>query len=178
MAFDYTHSDVEKTLTTLDRVMGFYHIAEEVETKIREGPSGNIEAYLKLLDRLKVAWDFFKQNNPESIELGHISELQETGLEALVREFLHLLKKHSKPVHVATLHDIAACEDVEGECVRLSYIRVQCMWAYTYECYVVVDIPPLELLPVRVVSDLKAIAEYLVHAPTENHTGMKCSVCV
>lgn len=111
---DHTLSDVEKTLTMLDRVMGYYHVAEEVETKIREGPSGNIEAYLKLLDRLKIAWDFFKQNNPESIELGHINELQDTGLEALVREFLQLLKKHSKPVPVATLHDIAVCEDPEG----------------------------------------------------------------
>lgn len=49
------------------------------------------------------------------MELVRINELLETGLDALAREFLQRLKKHSKPVHIATLHDIAACEDTEGE---------------------------------------------------------------
>ena len=107
--------DVKETLSELDRVMGFYHVSEDVEARIREGPSGNIKSYLELLDKLKDASKFFRTNNPESMELSHINELLETGLDALVREFLQLLKKHSRPVHIATLRDIAACDDTEGE---------------------------------------------------------------
>ena len=49
------------------------------------------------------------------MELGHLNELLDTGLDALQREFLSLLQKHSRPIHIATLRDIAACEDVEGK---------------------------------------------------------------
>lgn len=106
--------DVEKTLSQMERVIGFHNIADEVEARIREGPSGNIDGYLTLLDQLKGALDFFAQNNPESVEMGHVSELFDIGLETLSREFLQLLKKHSKPVPIATLHDVAATEDNEG----------------------------------------------------------------
>ena len=34
------------------------------------------------------------------------------------------------------------------------------------------DLPPIDLLPVRVVTDLKAIAEYLIHAPREGHSDV------
>lgn len=110
-----TSKDVKDTLLELDRVISFYHVSDNVEAKIREGPSGDVKSYLGLLDKLKDASKFFKQNNPESLELTHINELLETGLDALAREFLQLLKKHSRPVHIATLRDIAACEDMEGE---------------------------------------------------------------
>ena len=106
---------MDKTLTQMDRVIGFHAVADEVETRAREGPSGNITGYLELLNKLKGALDFFTQNNETSVELGHVSELFEVGLEALSREFLQQLKKHSKPVPIATLHDVATAEDSEGE---------------------------------------------------------------
>ena len=96
-------------------MIGFYHVSDDVEARIREGPSGDIKTYLELLDRLKDASKFFKQNNPDSMELSHLNELLDSGLEALMREFLQLLKKHSRPVHLATLRDIASCEDTEGK---------------------------------------------------------------
>ncbi len=95
----------------MERVIGYHHIADDVETKIRNGPTGNIEVYLKLLDRLKMAVDFFTHNNPGSVELSHVNDLFETGLESLQKEFLNLLKKHSKPVPVAILTDIVMEED-------------------------------------------------------------------
>jgi len=98
----------------MDRVISFHHVADEVEPRIREGPGSNIEGYLKLLDRLRVAWDFFTHNNPGSVELSHVNELFDCGLDALQKEFLQLLKRHSKPVPVAILSDIANCEDMEG----------------------------------------------------------------
>ena len=99
----------------MERVIGFYHVGDEVEVKIREGPSGDVGMYLGLLNQLKEAMDHFNHFNSESLELVHLSELFYIGMEALIREFRQLLQKHSKPVHVATLHDIAMCEDVEGE---------------------------------------------------------------
>ena len=96
-------------------MISFYHVSDDVEAKIREGPSGDIKSYLELLDKLKDASKFFRQNNPESMELVRINELLEMGLDALAREFLQCLKKHSKPVPTVMLHDIAACEDTEGE---------------------------------------------------------------
>ncbi len=98
----------------MERVIGFYHVAEDVDVKIREGPSGSIEPYLVQLSKLREAIDHFQHFNEESLELEHLNELFYTGREALIREFLQLLKKHSKPVHVAILHDIAYSEELEG----------------------------------------------------------------
>ena len=108
-------SDVDKCLMWMERVIGFYHVGEEVEDKLRAGPSGEIPAYLKLLEQLREATDHFNQFNSDSLELEHLNELFYSGREALIREFLQLLKRHSKPVHVATLHDIAGCDDPEGK---------------------------------------------------------------
>ena len=35
-------------------------------------PTGNVDGYLKLLDKLRSAVDFFKHNNPSSLELSHV----------------------------------------------------------------------------------------------------------
>ena len=107
-------ADVEKSLEWIDRVVHFYQVGEEVEVKIRDGPGGCIEDYLQVMQKVWMAMEHFHQFNPDSLELEHLSELFYSGREALVREFLLLLKKHSKPVHVATLHDIAVCEDADG----------------------------------------------------------------
>lgn len=106
--------DVEKSLVWMEKVIGFYQVSDSVEVKIREGPSGDINAYLGLLNQLREAMEHFNQFNSESLELVHLTELFYTGREALIREFRQQLQKNSKPVHVAILHDIAMCEDVEG----------------------------------------------------------------
>ena len=106
----------------MDRLTTYHHIADEVESKIREGPTGNIDGYLKLLDKLRVALDFFNHNNPGGVELSHVNDLFETGLDKLQKEFLNLLKRHSKPVPLQVLNDIAACEDIEGSWSRLSLV--------------------------------------------------------
>ena len=114
-------SDVDKSLEWMEKVIGFYHVGEGVEVKIREGPGGEIETYLKHLDQLKEAMEHFNQYNPGSLELVHLTELFYSGMEALIREFRQQLQKHSKPVHIAILHDIGMCEDVEGQ-------YSQCNW--------------------------------------------------
>ena len=100
----------------IQRVIGFYQVSEDVEVKIREGPGGDLNTYLAVLDQLRNAMEHFNQFNPNSMELHSLNDLFFSGMEALIREFRQLLQKHSKPVHVATLHDIAVCEDLEGTC--------------------------------------------------------------
>ena len=38
-------------------------------------------------------------------------------------------------------------------------------------CLLSLDLPPLDHLPAKVVMDLKSIAQYLISAPGESHTG-------
>lgn len=111
-------TDVDKTLGWMQRVIDFYQVGEEVEDKVREGPGGGIQQYLTVLQEVRTAMDHFQQFNPDSMELEHLHELFISGREALIREFLHLLKKHSKPVPLATLHDLVH-EETEGEWVWL-----------------------------------------------------------
>ena len=63
----------------MERVIGFYHLANEVEIKVQSGPSGGVEGYIKVLERLRVALDFFQSNNPSSVELSHVQELFEVS---------------------------------------------------------------------------------------------------
>ncbi len=107
-------TDVDRTLGWMQRVIDFYQVGEDVEDKVREGPGSGIQQYLSVLQEVRIAMDHFHQFNPDSIELEHLHELFISGREALIREFLQLLKKHSKPVPLATLHDMVQ-EESEGE---------------------------------------------------------------
>ena len=107
----------------MNRVIGFHNVTDEVEPLVTAGPGGDIEGYLRVLDRLKEAADFFNANNPTSVELSHVHEMFETGIHSLQTEFLGLLQRQSKPVPLVLLNDIAAAEDPEGECVRVG-VRV------------------------------------------------------
>ena len=40
--------------------------------------------------------------------------LLQQGLDTLQRDFMNMMKRSSKPVPIAILHDIAVCEDIEG----------------------------------------------------------------
>eukprot|EP00731_Ephydatia_muelleri_P028523 Em0020g167a len=129
-------TNVENSLTELDRVIGFHHMADDIEGRIREGPSGNIDGYLKLLERLESAISFFDTNNPSSVELPRLNALYDDGMETLTKDFLNLLKHDSKPVPIQVLNDIASESPEEPQ--------------------------RLEHLPERTMRDLQAIANYLV----------------
>ena len=113
LSLDLRTPDVENSLTELDRVIGFHHMADDIEGRIREGPSGNIDGYLKLLERLESAISFFNTNNPSSVELPRLNALYDDGMETLTKDFLNLLKHDSKPVPIQVLNDIAS-ESPEG----------------------------------------------------------------
>ena len=39
---------MDKTLVQLDKVIGYHHVADDVETKVQSGPGGDVESYIKV----------------------------------------------------------------------------------------------------------------------------------
>nr|CAD7462409.1 unnamed protein product [Timema tahoe] len=103
--------DIEKTLSALDHVIGFYSVSQEVEPVIRAGPGSvansgaGFDTFLKALDKLQMAQEYFEKNNPQSATLFN------SGGDALNREFKELLFRHSKPVPPISLLDLVGTDD-------------------------------------------------------------------
>eukprot|EP00095_Tigriopus_kingsejongensis_P002408 snap_masked-scaffold934_size79169-processed-gene-0.19 protein:Tk02408 transcript:snap_masked-scaffold934_size79169-processed-gene-0.19-mRNA-1 annotation:"exocyst complex component 7" len=120
--------NIEQTLVSLDHVIAFYKVADEVEKTVETGPSlgedGSLEHYLQTMSRLKGALDYFERHNPQSIELENVKTRYEKGGEALSREFKELVEKHSKPVGAAQLLDALVLDEephLGGESARDDY---------------------------------------------------------
>ncbi|CAG2164455.1 unnamed protein product, partial [Oppiella nova] len=103
--------NIVSTLERLDYVIKFYTVANEVDTIITTGPNDSLETYLKNLDRLKEAIDYFELNNPESPELMNVSALYEKGGNCIEREFRQLLSRHSVAVPPILIYDLVHEED-------------------------------------------------------------------
>ncbi|XP_034242549.1 exocyst complex component 7 isoform X1 [Thrips palmi] len=139
--------NVERTLVALEHVISFYSVSQEVEPIIRMGPGPSqngipsLEPFLKAMDRLQSAQEYFEKNNPQSVELENVTTLFTSGGDALNREFKDILVRHSKSVPPITLLDlVAADEDTSGE-----------------------DAPPsLSPFPDNVIQELVHIADWLI----------------
>ncbi|XP_040185960.1 exocyst complex component 7-like isoform X10 [Rana temporaria] len=108
--------NVERTLSCLDHVISYYHVATETERVIREGPSGRLEEYLSCIAKIQKAVEYFQDNNPDSPELNTVKSLFERGKESLDAEFRNLLQRHSKPVPPILILDlIGTDEEIEGQ---------------------------------------------------------------
>ena len=76
---------------------------------------------------------------------------------------MNMMKRNSKPVAVTILNDIAMCEDIEGMVINSHSPALTIspdMTTYFYS--VSADMPSLEYLPARTVSELRVSAEYLI----------------
>lgn len=109
-------------MSALDTVINYYTVSQEVDSIIRSGPSHTadgqpqLEPFLKAMDKLQTAQEYFEKHNPQSVELENVSMLFNNGGLALSREFRDLLFKHSKPVPpVVLLELIAMDEDTSNE---------------------------------------------------------------
>ncbi|KAM8945279.1 exocyst complex component 7 isoform 2-T2 [Pelodytes ibericus] len=108
--------NVDRTLSCLDHVISYYHVATETEKVIKEGPSGRLEEYLNCIAKIQKAVEYFQDNNPDSPELNRVKFLFEKGKESLDAEFRNLLQRHSKPVPPILILDlISAEEEMEGQ---------------------------------------------------------------
>ncbi|XP_078257601.1 exocyst complex component 7 isoform X3 [Rhinoraja longicauda] len=103
--------NVDKTLSCLDHVISYYHVAKDTEKIIKEGPAGRLEEYLNCMAKIQKAVDYFQDNNPDSPELNRVKFLFEKGKESLESEFRNLLTRNSKPVPPVVILDLIAGDD-------------------------------------------------------------------
>ncbi|XP_004999674.1 exocyst complex component 7 isoform X3 [Cavia porcellus] len=106
--------NVEKTLSCLDHVISYYHVASDTEKIIKEGPTGRLEEYLGSMAKIQKAVEYFQDNSPDSPELNKVKLLFERGKESLESEFRSLMTRHSKVVSPVLILDlISGDEDLE-----------------------------------------------------------------
>ncbi|XP_020858079.1 exocyst complex component 7 isoform X5 [Phascolarctos cinereus] len=103
--------NVEKTLSCLDHVISYYHVASDTEKIIREGPTGRLEEYLGCMAKIQKAVEYFQDNNPDSPELNRVKFLFERGKESLESEFRSLMTRHSKVISPVLILDLISGED-------------------------------------------------------------------
>ncbi|XP_030629520.1 exocyst complex component 7 isoform X2 [Chanos chanos] len=106
--------NVDKTLSCLDHVISYYHVAKDTDKIIREGPSGRLDEYLACIAKIQKAVEYFQDNNPDSPELNTVKARFEKGKELLEAEFRGLLTRYSKPVPpILILDAIGIDEELE-----------------------------------------------------------------
>ncbi|XP_006886254.1 PREDICTED: exocyst complex component 7 isoform X5 [Elephantulus edwardii] len=103
--------NVEKTLSCLDHVISYYHVASDTKKIIREGPTGRLEEYLGSMAKVQKAVEYFQDNSPDSPELNKVKLLFERGKESLESEFRSLMTRHSKVVSPVLILDLISGED-------------------------------------------------------------------
>ncbi|XP_039572098.1 exocyst complex component 7 isoform X4 [Passer montanus] len=103
--------NVEKTLSCLDHVISYYHVAKDTEKIIKEGPTGRLEEYLNCMDKIQKAVEYFQDNNPDSPELNRVKSLFERGKESLESEFRSLMTRHTKPVPPILILDLISGDE-------------------------------------------------------------------
>ncbi|XP_051927737.1 exocyst complex component 7 isoform X5 [Hippocampus zosterae] len=105
--------NVDKTLSCMDHVISYYHVAKDTDRIIREGPTGRLDEYLACIAKIQKAVEYFQDNNPDSPELNTVKGLFEKGKELLEAEFRSLLTRYSKPVPPVLILDAIGVADDE-----------------------------------------------------------------
>ncbi|XP_078136027.1 exocyst complex component 7 isoform X5 [Sander vitreus] len=106
--------NVDKTLSCMDHVISYYHVAKDTDRIIREGPTGRLDEYLACIAKIQKAVEYFQDNNPDSPELNTVKARFEKGKELLEAEFRSLLTRYSKPVPpILILDAITVDEELE-----------------------------------------------------------------
>ncbi|XP_014786307.1 exocyst complex component 7 isoform X1 [Octopus bimaculoides] len=104
--------NIDKTMSTLDNVLGYYHIAKDLEFAIKEGPiASGLEKYLEHMESVLKAVRYFKDHNPGSLELTEVVQLFEDGKEVLGKEFESQLSRYGKPVPPILILDMLGTDE-------------------------------------------------------------------
>lgn len=103
--------NVDQTLSCMDHVIGYYHVAKDTDRIIREGPTGRLDEYLACIAKIQKAVEYFQDNNPDSPELNTVKCLLEKGKELLEAEFRSLLSRYSKPVPPILILDALGADE-------------------------------------------------------------------
>ncbi|KAL5019321.1 hypothetical protein ScPMuIL_005043 [Solemya velum] len=122
--------NIERTSSMLENVLGYYHVAKEVEMDIKEGPSTcGLQKYLSTMDRLLKALNYFHKHNVTSLELSDVSQLFNEGKDVLQTELRNLLGRHGRPVPPVLILDlIGPDEELQpGDDIALEHLPAKVM---------------------------------------------------
>ena len=109
--------NIDKVLRGMENVISYHNVASSEDQDIRDGPGADVDSYLRSLEKVQDAIQFFERNNPNSPELSLLTSLMETGREQMERSFRNLLTRSSSPVTANTLLDLlnASEDSQEGD---------------------------------------------------------------
>ncbi|XP_041363280.1 exocyst complex component 7-like isoform X2 [Gigantopelta aegis] len=104
--------NIDKTLQTMDVVLGYYHVAKDVEEVIKEGPAScDLDIYISYMDKLLKAIRYFTSTNPAGNEIEELNHIFDDGKCALQLEFRSLLNRHGRPVPPIVIMDQLQMDD-------------------------------------------------------------------
>lgn len=138
----YKQAELVKTLDKIDHIIQFYSITNEVNEIIQAGPGNQLDRYINCLKRLKMAIQYFSQNNPDCPEYQNVKLLFKYGCEAVEKEFRLTLQRYSLAVAPITLQDMVE-DDESGGSIRhhepelppdkIDDLKMMCEWL-CYDC--------------------------------------------
>lgn len=93
-------------------MLAHYDSSQELCNLIHVGPAdGQIGTFLGALNKLKVAKDYFLNNNTQSVELQNVTSLFNSGCETLNTHYRNVLRKHCNPMPAVQLLDLICIVD-------------------------------------------------------------------
>ncbi|XP_077297926.1 exocyst complex component 7 [Arctopsyche grandis] len=146
--------NMERTLQSLDHVISYYCVAQEVSDVITAGPGDGLNNFLQAMNKLAEAQAYFNKNNPQSVELENVNTLYFTGITKLESELKDLLVKYSKPLLPIVLLDLIAMDEDSS----------------------VESAPPSLGMPLAALEDLRSICQWLNNAGRNAYTSLLGSV--
>lgn len=96
-------------------MLAHYDSSQELCNLIHLGPSdGQIATFLGALNKLKVAKDYFLNNNTQSVELQNVTSLFNSGCETLNTHYRNVLRKHCNPFPAVQLLDLICVDPADA----------------------------------------------------------------
>ena len=105
--------NIEKTLSSLDHVISFHHVAREVKPIIQKPVGGDVSKYIDCMKKLQDAIKFFSDNSPGSLELNTVTSLYDRGNDMLATEFKTCLSRHCRDLSAESLMELISVDKNE-----------------------------------------------------------------
>lgn len=115
-------ANIDKSLAGLDHVISYHHVYANVEHVIRDTPTDQLDTYIKNLERVLDAIEFFNHNNPSCMELSNLTSLRDYGRDSLEKEFRQMLNRHSKALPVETILALSESDENQKEPMKFEHL--------------------------------------------------------
>ncbi|KAI0978013.1 hypothetical protein GJ496_001775 [Pomphorhynchus laevis] len=104
-------TNIEKALVISDNVLQFYTLYDKLEDYITQGPTFDIDKYLRSIESLQDAMEFFKKIAGQNIhrsEFDKVNSLLKSGQKKLMTECESIVRRHSQPFDSAYLVQLSS----------------------------------------------------------------------